>query len=146
MKKADVFTTLCALLFLGNTLSGQTVKLQIRTEKGPPQTTGMIIKYCKHSELQKAKQEKRTVKWDSIGTLQKPIPFTKEYTIKDVEFTPHEVYSFRVRLVTNRKLGEPSDITSCAAPLPDDYISLVITWLELSKNNSKEKTNLYNVK
>jgi len=95
---------LCTLLLGGGSmLFGQSIKFNIKPEKEPTEKTGMIIRYCTASEYKKAEQEKRKVKWDSIGTLQKPIPFAKEYNLEIEEAKlEQETYAFSVRLVNDK--------------------------------------------
>ena len=134
MKLLKSSTLLCVLLFLGNVSFGQLVKLHIKPEKEPTEKTGMIIRFCEQSELKKAEKEKRKVKWDSIGTLQKPIPFAKEYTVVSKKILLETNYLICVRLVEDGKLGKPCKPIQIFTPYEeDDKVTVIVDWKERPK-------------
>ena len=106
--------TLLGVLLCMSTLSwGQkaSVKLEISPKQVPTRATGMIVRYCEEAKYEMAKKQQKKVKWDSVGTLSKPILLTDRnakvacvYEVKNLK--ENTGYVFQIYLVNKEEKGE----------------------------------------
>ena len=108
--------TLLGVLLCMSTLSwGQkaSVKLKIFPKQVPTRATGMIVRYCEAAKYEMAKKQQKKVKWDSVGTLSKPILLTDRnakvacvYEVKNLKEDTE--YKFQVYFVNEKEKGDLS--------------------------------------
>jgi|GEM_PF-2540045 len=116
MRTIKLFT-LGTLLCLGSAAWGQkvSVNLKVFPKQVPTQATGMIVRYCELTKYEQAQKQQKKVKWDSVGTLAKPIPLTDRnakvaclYELKNLE--PSIMYVIQMYLVNGKAKGKPTQI------------------------------------